>query len=297
MSQIKKSYTFALINFVMKNLIYLLPLASLLSLSNCGGAEHDHAQESVSADSAAMSTELNDTTKFKFDFAIANIPSPANRMQDIVALGIPYDNSILHNSKQGSVYSTEFKKGINMGIYNMDMAYAMMNNSGQDVLNYLKTIIQLSEALGMQSSINSMVGKRFESNIDNKDSLFTVWDEILVKSDVYLRNNQRVQTAATVFTGSWLESLYLSCKAGEKLQDPALREKVRTNLWEQRFHLGNLVKLLQDFKTDKEIQNLLAELEPIHAEIVAIKQPADLQEEQMKSISSKIYAVREKAIL
>ncbi len=281
----------------MKNLVYLLPLASLLSLTNCGGAEHDHAHEAAVADSTAESTELTDTTKFKFDFAIANIPSPANRMQDIVALGVPYDNSILHKPSQIGTYSTEFKKGINMGIYNMDMAYAMMNNSGQDVLNYMKTIIQLSEALGMQSSINSMVGKRFESNIDNKDSLFSVWDEILVKSDVYLRNNQRVQTAATVFTGSWLESLYLSCKAGEKLQDAALREKIRTNLWEQRFHLGNLVKLLQDFKGDKDIQALLAELEPIHTEIVAIKQPSDLKEDQMSGISAKIYAVREKAIL
>lgn len=281
----------------MKKLLTLIVAAPLLLFMNCGSSDQEPSQEATGQDTTETSAELNDTTKFKFDFAIANIPSPANRMQDIVALGIPYDNSIMHNSKRVGDYSTEFKKGINMGIYNMDMAYAMMNNSGQDVLNYMKTILQLSEALGMQSSINSMVGKRFESNIDNKDSLFSVWDEILVKSDVYLRNNQRVQTAATVFTGSWLESLYLSCKAGEKLEDPALREKIRTNLWEQRFHLGNLVKLLQDFKTDKDIQALLAELEPIHAEIVDIKQPTDLKEEQMSSLSSKIYAVREKAIL
>ncbi len=278
----------------MKNLIYLLPLASLLSLSNCGGAEHDHPHESAVADSTSESTELNDTTKFKFDFAIANIPSPANRMHDIVALGVPYDNSILNNTRKVKTYTTEFKKGINMGIYNMDMAYAMMSDAGQDVLNYMKTIIMLSDALGMQSSINSMVGKRFESNIDNKDSLFSVWDEILIKSDVYLRNNQRVQTAATVFTGSWLESLYLSCKAGEKLQDPALKAKVRNNLWEQRLHLGNLVKLLSDFQSDKEIAALLNDLDPIHQEIIINRQPSELTDEDMSSISAKIYALRDK---
>lgn len=278
----------------MKNLIYLLPLASLLSLSNCGGAEHDHPHESAAADSTSESTELNDTTKFKFDFAIANIPSPANRMHDIVALGVPYDNSILNDTKKVKTYTTEFKKGINMGIYNMDMAYAMMSDAGQDVLNYMKTIIMLSDALGMQSSINSMVGKRFESNIDNKDSLFSVWDEILIKSDVYLRNNQRVQTAATVFTGSWLESLYLSCKAGEKLQDPALKAKVRNNLWEQRLHLGNLVKLLSDFKSDKEIAALLNDLDPVHQEIIINRQPSELTDEDMSSISAKIYALRDK---
>jgi hypothetical protein len=278
----------------MKNLIYLYSVASLFSLSNCGNSEHEHAQESFAADSTEQSTALNDTTKFKFDFAIANIPSPANRMHDIVALGVPYDNSILNSTQKVNTYTTEFKKGINMGIYNMDMAYAMMSDAGQDVLSYMKTIIVLSDALGMQSSINSMVGKRFESNIDNKDSLFSVWDEILIKSDVYLRNNQRVQTAATVFTGSWLESLYLSCKAGEKLQDPALKAKVRNNLWEQRLHLGNLVKLLSDFKSDKEIAALLNDLDPIHQEIIANRQPSELSDEDMSSISAKIYTLRDK---
>jgi len=278
----------------MKNLVYLFSVAGILSISNCGNSEHEHTHEAVATDSIEQSTALNDTTKFKFDFAIANIPSPANRMHDIVALGVPYDNSILNDTKKVKTYTTEFKKGINMGIYNMDMAYAMMSDAGQDVLNYMKTIIMLSDALGMQSSINSMVGKRFESNIDNKDSLFSVWDEILIKSDVYLRNNQRVQTAATVFTGSWLESLYLSCKAGEKLQDPDLKAKVRNNLWEQRLHLGNLVQLLSDFKSDKEIATLLNDLDPIHQEIIVNRQPSELTDEDMSSISAKIYALRDK---
>jgi len=281
----------------MKKHLYLLPLAALLSLSNCGGAEHENTQETTAADSTAESTELNDTTKFKFDFAIANIPSPANRMHEIVALGVPYDNSILNSTKKVNTYTTEFKKGINMGIYNMDMAYAMMSNAGQDVLTYMGTIIVLSDALGMQSSINAMVGKRFESNIDNKDSLFSVWDEILIKSDVYLRNNERVLTAATVFTGSWLESLYLSCKAGEILKEDALKAKVRNNLWEQRLHLGNLVKLLSDFKSDKDIATLLNDLDPIHQEIIANRQPSELSNEDMASISAKIYALRDKTTL
>lgn len=278
----------------MKRLVYLPIFSLALSLSNCGSASHEEQHRDSDSTTVEASEALNDTTKFKFDFAIANIPSPANRMHDILALGAPYDNSILHDTKKANTYGSEFKRGINLGIYNMDMAYAMMSDAGQDVLHYLKTIIQLSEDLGMQSAINTMVGKRFESNIDNKDSLFNVWDEILVKSDVYLRDNKRVLTAATVFTGSWLESLYLSCKVGEKLEDESKRMKVRTNLWEQRLHLGNLVKLLNDFKDDQECAALLKELDPIYQDIVSNRQPSELDDADMKRISSSIYSLRDK---
>ncbi|HQQ94625.1 MAG TPA: hypothetical protein PLQ93_08735 [Bacteroidia bacterium] len=282
----------------MKTIFLALPLALLLD--SCGSSSADEHQSMSDSLAAGTKTEdsgpVNDTTKFKFDFALANIPSPANRMQDIVALGQPYDNTIMHSPAKANAYNNEFKRGLNMGIYNMDMAYAMMNNAGQDVLNYMRTIIGLSEALGMQSSINAMVGKRFESNIGNRDSLFSVWDEILIKSDTYLRSNERIYTASLVFTGSWLESLYLSCKIGEKDQDPAHREKIRTNLWEQRMHLGNLVKLFNDYKDKKECSDLLKDLDPIYQEIISNRQPSELSDEDMKSISAKLYALREKII-
>lgn len=281
----------------MKKLPYYILVCCSLTLFSCGSGSHEEHPQDADNTGVEQNSELNDTTKFKFDFAIANIPSPANRMHAIVDLGIPYDNSLLHDTKKVSSYTTEFKRSINMGIYNMDMAYAMMNDAGQDVLSYMKTIIQLSEGLGMQSAINTMVGKRFESNIDNKDSLFSVWDEILVKSDVYLRDNKRVLTASTVFTGSWLESLYLSCKVGEKLEDENKRQKVRTNLWEQRLHLGNLVKLLNDFKDDKECAELLKDLDPIYQDIISNRQPTELDNDDMKRISASIYSLRDKMTL
>ena len=279
-----------------KLLIPVLPFALLLNSCGSGSKEEQETASDSLTTAVAQndSEELNDTTKFKFDFALANIPSPANRVQDIVALGVPYDHSLLHLTSKASLYSTEFKRALNMGIYNMDMAYAMMNDAGQDVLNSMRTIIGLSEALGMQSSINAMVGKRFESNIGNKDSLFTVWDEILIKSDTYLRSNDRVYTASLVFTGSWLESLYLSSKIAEKVTDPVKREKIRNNLWEQRMHLGNLVKLFNDYKSKKECSELLADLDPIYQEIIANRQPSELSDEDMSSISKKIFALRDK---
>ncbi len=278
--------------------LFSLGLATVMLTSCGGGKENENAAEGVDSTTAVVQdttpVTVNDTTKFKFDFAMANIPSPANTMQDLTTWGVAYDNSILNDPKKGSQYTTEYQRSINLGVYNIDMAYAMVNEKGPDVLQYMKNILIISDALGLKGAVNAMVGKRAESNINSKDSLFRILDEIFVKSDTYLRTNERVYTAAGVFAGSWLESLYLSCKIGEKVADAKLKEVSRKQLWDQRFHLGNLINLLGDYKDKKECAELIKDLKPIHEEITAVKQPTDFSDEKYKSVSSKIYALRDK---
>ena len=270
-----------------------------LMLAACGGSKesetHGESTEvpAVTAQDTTAVT-VDDTTKFKFDFAIANIPSPANSMQELATWGVPYDNSLLSNPKNFSKFTTEYQRSINLGVYNIDMAYAMVSEKGPDVLQYMKSILMISDALGLKGAVDNMVGKRAESNLNSKDSLFKILDEIFVKSDSYLRTNERVYTAATVFAGSWLESLYLTCKISGQLSDAASVEKSHKHLWEQRLHLGNLINLLGDYKDKKECAELIKDLKPIHNEITAIKQPSEMNADKFNSISAKIYALRNK---
>lgn len=278
-----------------KNLI-AFGLASLM-LSSCGGEKENETLMNTDSTSVAVDTvavTVSDTTKFKFDFAIANIPSPASSLQDLANLGVAYDNTILNDIKKAGNYSTEFQRSLNLGVYNIDMAYAMINDKGQDVLQYMKDVLIISDALGLKNAVSVMVGKRAEQNLSNRDSLFKILDEIFVKSDSYLRTNERVYTAALVFAGSWVESLYLNCKISEQSTNVSMKDQARKQLWEQRFHLGNLIDLLGDYKDKKECADLIADLKPIHNEIVAIKQPTDLGDAQFGSIASKIMALRTK---
>lgn len=284
----------------MNKLTTFLALAvTTASLVSCGGSagHEDHHDAADSLAHKAMDTTaitVDDTTKYKFDFAIANIPSPATSLQELKPYVEHYDNTILNDIKKASMYSTEFSRGFNLGVYNIDMAYAMVNDKGQDVLNYMKDVMIISDALGLRNAVSVMVGQRAENNLNNKDSLFKLLDEIFVKSDSYLRTNERVYTAATVFAGSWLESLYLNCKVSEGVSQAALRAKSRQHLWEQRFHLGNLINLLNDYKAKKECAELIADLKPIHEQISSVKQASDMNDETFKSISDKIVTLRTK---
>lgn len=273
-------------------------LATTISLStilvSCGEKHSDEVSENVSVETPKDTTPVtvNEETKFKFDFAIANIPSPVAGIDEISKWGVDYNNSILLDSKAKLSASNEFNKAVVLGISNIDMSYAIVNNKGEDVLKYMKSVMKLSDELGLKGAVDQMIGKRAEQNLANKDSLLAILDEIFVKSDSYLRTNERVYTASAVFAGSWVEGLYLTGKITENVTDAASKEKAYKHLWDQRFYLKNLTDLLNDYKDKKECVALNDELKKIHSEIDAIKDPKDLKEEQFKSINGKIVSLR-----
>lgn len=279
----------------MNKLLFATSISLSVILTSCGDKPGEEITENVTVIETPKDTTpvtVNEETKFKFDFAIANIPSPVGSIDELSKWGVDYNNTLLADSKKQISSSNEFSKALALGVYNIDMAYAMVNNKGEDVLKYMKTVVTTSDALGLKSAVDQMVGKRAEKNLSNKDSLLKILDEIYVKSDSYLRTNERVYTASTVFAGSWIESLYLTCKITESATDASIKEKGYKHLWDQRFYLKNLTDLLNDYKDKKECVTLNNELKKIHAEIDAIKDPKNMKEAEFKSISGKIYALR-----
>lgn len=279
-------------------LVPSLALAALLALSSCGGDKTEAT--TPPADSLSAVPEVKDTTpvtvdevkKFKFDFAIANIPSPVQLINDIAADGGVYNNSIMHDTKRAANYKTEFSKAVNLGIYDLDMGYAIAHEKGEDMMKYFKAAVTEGEALGLKSVFGEMIGKRAEKNMDNKDSLLKIIDEIYVRGDGYLRTNDRVQTATYIFVGSWVEAIYIVCKQAEVEKDATKKANINKQLWDQRFYLKNLVDLLSEFKDKKENAWLIEELNKIHTEINNIKDVKEMDDAKLKSISEKVYALR-----
>ena len=278
----------------MNKLFLATSISMSIMLVSCGDKPSEEIAENVTAEAPKDTTPItvNEETKFKFDFAIANIPSPVGSINELSGWGVDYNNALMVDAKKQLSASSEFSKALALGVFNIDMSYAMVNNKGEDVLKYMKTVVTTSDALGLKGAVDQMVGKRAEQNLSNKDSLLKILDEIFVKSDSYLRTNERVYTASSVFAGSWVESLYLTCKIAEAVKDPAAKETAYKHLWDQRFYLKNLTDLLNDYKDKKECVALNDELKKIHTEIDAIKDPKDMKDANFKTISEKIYALR-----
>jgi hypothetical protein len=114
-----------------------LILASSLTLSvafiSCGGGNKEENHDLT--DSTAIETvkdttpvTVNEETKFKFDFAMANIPAPVGSINELSSWGVPYNVTLLADAKKQLSTSSEFTKSLALGIYNIDMSYAMVNN-------------------------------------------------------------------------------------------------------------------------------------------------------------------------
>jgi hypothetical protein len=277
--------------FVKITLAVSLP-AILFSCSGEQPAEDLHHGDTIKLAMDTTPETVVDEVRFKFDFAVASVPSPAQIINDFSSYGTPYNSAMLHDVKLVKHYSTEFSRACNMGIYNIDMAYAVSSGQGADVMKYLKTSLSEARTLGMKSAFDQIMTERAEANIDNKDSLLTLIDELYVRGDTYLRSNQRVQTATHIFVGSWVEALYIICTvdAGEK--DEAQKAKIRSHLWDQRLYLKNIINLLGEFKDNWEDQKLISELTKIQAEINVLKDPKELDDAKFRSISEKVFALR-----
>lgn len=284
----------------MKRSILVLPLAiGSLLFASCGNKEAEETNPHGDTTAYVIPEDttpvtVNEEIKFKFDFAIANIPSPVGMINDISSWGVDYNNAFLNDPNKTKNYKDEFTKSVTLGIYNIDMAYAMVNNQGQDVMKYMKTVLVQSDNLGLKNAVDRMIGKRAESNISNKDSLLNILNDIFVKSDDYLRTNDRVFTASSVFAGTWIEGLYLTCKIAENAPNAEAKQKANKAVWEQRFYLKNLIDLLEDYKDKKDAKALNDDFKTIHAEISEVKDSKDIDDTKFKSIAGKIFALREK---
>ena len=101
---------------------------------------------------------------------------------------------------------------------------------------------------------------------DNKDSLAKVVYDSYSKVDQTLKSNERVAMAALVVTGSWLEGLYLSTKTFVDEPKSEINKALYATIWEQKLHLENIIKLLEEFKSDAYFATLIKELKEMQAE-------------------------------
>lgn len=257
---------------------------------------------------ATDSSVTVDTTVSADDEANAYIlPSPLQIASIFKKSGLKYYDGITSQQKDPSKYTSKVSQSINLGIYNADLAYCVLNHQTQEALNYMKIARQISNQLGMGSIFDaSSLGKRFEKNIGNKDSLTYIIADLQMESDIYLEENQQKYIGALAFTGAWAESMYLGAEVNSKGKGGNLSNKIV----EQMTILNKLINILKSFESkDPGINSITTELNKIQELYVSFpsvknnanspdEEPSEiiLTSENVKSLSALIIEVRTKFI-
>lgn len=231
-------------------------VTSAILLGACGGnQEADENVEPVGVvDEVVQDSDSNDDPEFI-------IPSALQISTIFKSSGLTYREGLTNSPDRTSDYYSKFEKLLNFGGYSADLFYCVLNDQSQLSIKYLKSIRQLADETGLSGIFNTgPIFERFESNIGNKDSVVNILLEFQEKTDVLIAENNEEHTAMIIFTGAWIEGIYIGLDAAVTNKNEALRER----LMEQMTILPNLISGL-DYQPNKtpEMDNLKGKLKAI----------------------------------
>ena len=163
-------------------------------------------------------------------------------------LGISYNNATLNPISNRDQYLSSSKASINTGIYGVDFGYLKMFGIGQQMIDYMVTIRDMSNKLGIPDSYLTEPIKKVESDISEPDTILYLMNDAYVKMEAHLREGGRESTAGLMVMGGWVEAMFISTQLVYNPQkpDPEVIQKIA----QQKYTLTTLLSFLKNYYDD-----------------------------------------------
>src|ERR1017187_5470521 len=144
----------------------------ILSIYSCGGNKNENSPSQtteIKKDSvvSANTQPDNEMADFKFHKLVLNIPSPFEIINLLPKSGMEFNKSLANSTDNASKYLTSFKKGLNYGVYGVDMIYLSTNEQYADMKKYFETTRKFAKDLDAGESFDKIIGSRIDKNVDS----------------------------------------------------------------------------------------------------------------------------------
>ncbi|HEV7231870.1 MAG TPA: hypothetical protein VGO45_11105 [Bacteroidia bacterium] len=271
---------------------FLLLLLSICLLTACGG-NHPAQIPSGEKDSLmpALTAKNQDTLREQYRHLIWSVPLSFDLLQKLSLAGTSYKAELLNPVSSVSRYNQTNTEALNLGVYGADMTYLISLGEFREFASHVRVIKQLTDALGVSSALDDDVLARFSDRNTNKDTLQNGISKSYRKIDKTLESNDRLEVAALVVCGGWIEGLYLSSSSVVSGGSVALRQL----LSEQKKHLPRLIRLMSYFKSEP-FSGIEKDLQSIQKAFESAKDPEHPDLSELKNISSQIEQLRARII-
>jgi hypothetical protein len=163
-------------------------------------------------------------------------------------LGVPYDKAALNPISNRNQYLSSSKTSINTGIYGVDFGYLKVFGFGQELIDYMVTIREMSNKLGIPDSYITEPIKKIQSDNADPDTIMRLMNNTFLKMENHLRASGRESTAGLMIMGGWVEAMYI---ATQMVYDPAKPDpEVVQKIAEQKYTLTTLLSFLKNYYND-----------------------------------------------
>lgn len=290
-----------------------LLLLAIAGVSSCKNNSSDKEGQSTAKDSAAVTEQKADTTPVapKAKKVFLSIPSPLQVTALLKQAGTKYVPEILNPPSNASKYTTNFEKSVVLGIYGTDLAYSNIFNQTQKAISFMEAMMKVSQGLGLDGVIaENKFLERFQKNMNNQDSLFTIISDLYRETDLTLKENQQSGSAALILAGGWIEGAYVATNLAKTNKSKELKNRIG----ELKITLNSILSLLEDYKADNNFKDLMKGLNEIKQVYESVninyteKEPTtdeknnvttinsssavELTDEQLKEITKKVEELR-----
>ena len=228
------------------------PLCFLLTLSILLAFSCKHGEKIKNGIVPVFSTYSSDTTKNNAKQAkneiFYGILTPVEIFTIFNRLGITYNNAALDPISNRDQYLSSSKASINTGVYGVDFAYLKVFGVGQQMIDYMVTIREMSNKLGIPDRFLTEPIKRVQSDISEPDTILFLMDDAYTKMEAHLRESGRESTAGLMIMGGWIEAMFIATQVVYNPEKPDA--EVVQKIAQQKYTLTSLLSFLKNYYDD-----------------------------------------------
>lgn len=163
-------------------------------------------------------------------------------------MGVPYNNATLNPISNRDLYLSNSKAAVNTGIYGVDFGYLKMFGIGQEVIDYMVTIRDMSNKLGIPDNLLTEPIKSVQNDIAEPDTVTSLMQTAYTDIENHLRESGRESTAGLMLMGGWIEAMFI---ATQLVFDPANPDpEVVQKIAEQKYTLTSLLSFMKNYYDD-----------------------------------------------
>jgi len=231
----------------MKRDLYLLTFLLFLSISSCN-LKPEVSDPIVPVFSTYKTDSTGTLTPALKNEIFYGVLTPVEISAIFNRLNVPYDKASLNPTSIRDQYLSSSKVSINTGIYGVDLGYLKSFGIGQEMIDYLVAIRDMSNMLGIPNQFLTDPFKQIEADISDPDTIMTLLNTAFYKMEEHLRAGGRESTAGLMVMGGWVEALYI---ATQLVYDPANPDpEVIQKIAEQKYTLNSLLSFLKNYYDD-----------------------------------------------
>ncbi len=231
----------------MKNPVSFLLVLMLLFSFSCkpGQKEKDTFAPSFSTYKADSTNSEEPVVKNEIFYGVL---TPIEICSIFNRLGVHYDNAALNPTSRRNQYLSSSKASINTGIYGVDFGYLKMFGIGQEMVDYMMTIRDMSNKLGIPDTYLTEPIKRIQGSSSDPDTIMYLMNNAFFKMESHLRESGRESTAGLMIMGGWVEAMFISTQL---VYDPAKPDpEVVQKIAEQKYTLTTLLSFMKNYYDD-----------------------------------------------